>query len=65
MARQLRAFTTLAKDLGSVHHTHIEAYNYNPSSKKSNTLFCPPQAPSKHVLHRHTHMQNTHIHKLK
>jgi hypothetical protein len=52
------AFATLAKDLGSVLHTHIEAYNSN-SSSSSNTLFWPPQAPGKHVVQIHTYAKHS------
>jgi hypothetical protein len=61
----LRELTALPEDPGSILSISMRlttVYNFN--SSRSDALLWPPQAPATHVVHRHTHKQNIHRHKI-
>ena len=51
MTQKPKTLVALAEDPGSIIH--------NFSSRESDTLFGPPQAPDIDVIHIHTYKQNT------
>lgn len=62
MAQWLR---TLVENPDLVSSTQMLAHNHPDSgSKRLDTPFSPPGATGVHVMHMHTHKQNTYIHEI-
>ena len=66
MALWLRALAALSEDLHLVPSIHmVVTVMCKSSSRVSNAIFWPRQAPGRQVMYRHTHKQSTHTHKIK